>query len=135
MEIGSLIQSAVRGKAHRLGAYIATLYYIEIIILMIMLVFIYGKIAAVLAGVILSLALAYHIIQLYYKNDLHRKIQLAMIDAHAAFAAGYLFYFAWPGIEADALGPFIIAARSLILACELPLLFLLTTDEAAAEFR
>jgi hypothetical protein len=129
------IKSAVCGRAHRMSAYIVTLYYLEIIFLMTMLVFLYGKLAAVSAGILLSLALAYHIIQLYYGKNLHRKIQLWIIDIHAAFAAGYLFYCAWPGIGADAATLAIIWARAIILTCELPLLYILTLDGVAAEFR
>ncbi|MBN2160671.1 MAG: hypothetical protein JW807_14880 [Spirochaetes bacterium] len=120
---------------HRVSAYISTLYYLEIIFLMLMLVFLYGKAVAVSAGIILSLALAYHIIQLYYKKKPHRIIQLWIIDVHAAFTAGYLFYNAWPGVEADALTRVIIAARIVILLCELPLLFILTAEKAAGDFR
>ena len=99
MEFFSSVKSMVRTRIHQLAAYLVTLYYLEIISLMFGLLFLYGKAVSIIAGIVLSLLLAYHIIQLYLKNDLHRKIQLFIIDIHAPFAAGYLFYNIAQGIE------------------------------------
>jgi hypothetical protein len=126
MEFFSSIKSLVRNRIHQVAAYMATLYYLEIISFMFGLLFLYGKAVSIIAGVVLSLLLAYHIIQLYLKNDLHRKIQLFIIDIHAPFAIGYLFYNIAQGMGVEPLALFIITVRTLILACEIPLFFFFT---------
>ncbi|MBP7736853.1 MAG: hypothetical protein KA369_12830 [Spirochaetes bacterium] len=127
--------SLIRGRINRISAYIVTLYYLEIVFLMFGLLFLYGKGVAIAAGVILSLLLTYHIIQLFFGKSLHRKLQLCLIDVHAAFAAGYLFYSAVQGIDTSPAALLILVTRSLLLACELPLLICLSGDEGAEAFR
>ena len=130
MEFFSTIKSLVRNRIHQLAAYMATLYYLEIISLMFGLLFLYGKAVSIIAGAVLSLALAYHIIQLYLRNDLHRKIQLFIIDIHVPFAIGYLFYNIAQGVDVEPLALFIITVRIFILVCEIPLLFFFTDEDA-----
>jgi hypothetical protein len=129
------IRAWIMKRIHLLAAYGAVLYFFEIIFLMFGLLFLYGKVVSITAGVILSLLLAYHVIQVYYRKKVHRAIQLWVIDFHAAFAAGYLFYCAAGGAGSDPGTPLVIAARALILACELPLLYFLAGSEAAEAFR
>ena len=135
MEFFSSVKQLIRDRIHQLTAYMATLYYLEIISLMFGLLFLYGKAASIIAGVILSLLLAYHIIQLYLKNGLHRRIQLFIIDIHAPFAIGYLFYNVALGADVDLPALFIILVRTILLACEIPLLFCLTGKDAVEIFR
>jgi hypothetical protein len=135
MEQLDTIRAGILKRIHLLAAYGAVLYFSEIIFLMFGLLFLYGKTVSIAAGAILSLALAYHIIQLYYRSRVHRAIQLWAIDVHAAFAAGYLFYCVAGGPGSDPGTPVVIAARALILAYELPLLYFLSGREAAESFR
>jgi hypothetical protein len=135
MELLGAFRAGIMKRVHLLTAYAAVLYYFEIIFLMFGLLFLYGKIVSITAGAILSLLLAYHIIQLSYRKRVHRAIQLWIIDIHAAFAAGYLFYCAAGGTGIDPGTPPVIAARALILACELPLLYFLSGSEGAEAFR
>ncbi len=135
METAGPIAVLIRKRIHQISAYIVTLYYLEIVFLMFGLIFLYGKAASITAGILLTLLLTYHIIQLFFKNSLHRKIQLYLIDIHAAFAAGYLFYNALQGVDTTPAALIILITRSLILACELPLLYYLSGDEGAGAFR
>ncbi len=135
MEFFLFAKQRISKRIHQLTAYLATLYYLEIISLMFTLLFLYGKAVSIIVGVVLSLLLAYHIIQLYFKNGLHRKIQLFIIDIHAPFAVGYLFYNIAQGAEVDVLALFIIVTRTFLLACEIPLLFYLTEKDAVEIFR
>jgi hypothetical protein len=125
----------IRSRIHQISAYIVTLYYLEIVFLMFGLLFLYGKAVSILTGVVLTLLLTYHIIQLFFRNSLHRKLQLYLIDIHASFAAGYLFYNAVQGFDTAPAALIILLARSLLLACELPLLYCLSGDEGARAFR
>lgn len=135
MESAEGLLSFIRGRINRISAYIVTLYYLEIVFLMFGLLFLYGRTAAIAVGVILTLLLTYHIIQLYFRKSLHRKLQLWLIDVHAAFAAGYLFYSAVQGIDSSPAALLILVTRSVLLACEFPLLFCLSGDEGAEAFR
>ncbi|MBN2077348.1 MAG: hypothetical protein JW838_00185 [Spirochaetes bacterium] len=119
----------------RLIPYALTLYYLEIISLMFALLFLYGRAAAIISGAALSLLWAYHIVRFHYGDERHRKIQLVVIDLHAAFTAGYLFYTVMQGPGADAAAPLVLGARGLILFVEIPLFFILTDDGFAARFR
>jgi hypothetical protein len=135
MEFFSSVKSLVRNRINQLAAYMATLYYLEIISLMFALLFLYGKAVSIIAGAVLTFLLTYHIIQLYLKNGRHRKIQLFIIDIHAPFAIGYLFYNIAQSMEVDLLALFIMLVRAFLLACEIPMLFSLTGKDAVEVFR
>lgn len=135
MEHLAALISEIRNRIHQISAYIGTLYYLEIIFLMFGILFLYGKAVSIAAGLILTLLLTYHIIQLFLRNRLHRTIQLFLIDVHASFAAGYLFYNVVQGVDTAPTALFILIARSIVLACEIPLLFFLTGEDGAAAFR
>ncbi|HNW26907.1 MAG TPA: hypothetical protein PKN50_00405 [Spirochaetota bacterium] len=125
----------VRTRIHQISAYIATLYYLEIVFLMFGLLFLYGKAVSIIAGILLTLALTYHVIQLFLKNRLHRKLQLWLMDFHAAFSAGFLFFNAVQGVDMAPGALIVLITRTLHLACELPLIFYLSGDGGISAFR
>ena len=127
-------EASVPGRT-RWIPYVLTLYYLEIIFLMFGLLFLYGRTAAVAAGAVLSLLWTYHIIRFHFGDERHRKIQLWVVDLHAAFTAGYLFYTAARGAGDGAAAPLVLGARVLILLCEIPLFLILTDGAYAARFR
>jgi hypothetical protein len=122
-------------RVHQYTAYISTLYFFEILYLMIALLFLYGKTASIIAGAVLSLLLAYHIIQIYFKKPLHRKLQLYLMDLHAAFVIGYLFASAASGIDTGGLAVIVHIIRSLTLVLELPLIIVLTRRDVVEGFK
>ena len=122
-------------RIHQYTAYVSTLYFFEILYLMIALLFLYGKTWSIITGTILSLLLAYHIIQIYFKKSLHRKLQLYLMDLHAAFVIGYLFASAASGIDAGGLTIIMHIIRSLTLVLELPLIVVLTGKDVVAGFK
>jgi hypothetical protein len=135
MERYQAFAAFIRNRIHQISAYIATLYYMEIVFLMFGLLFLYGRAVSIIVGLLLTLLLTYHIIQLFFKNSLHRKLQLYLVDIHAAFAMGYLFYNAVQGIDRAPSALIILIARTLLLACELFLFYFLSGDESAEAFR
>lgn len=124
-----------KNRANRIAAYAATLYYLEVIALMFGLLFLYGKTVAIMVGAALTLLLTCHIIRLYLGYNIQRKIQLFIIDLHAAFAAGFIFYSIAQTAPVESSSLPLLIMRAGILACELPLLLLLTGDEARRAFR
>jgi len=135
MERVHAITEGIRTRAPQISAYLATLYYLEIIFLMFGLLFLYGKAASIITGALLTLALTYHVIQLFFRNRLHRKLQLWLMDFHAAFTAGFLFYSAVQGIDTAPAALVVLITRTLLLSCELPLLFYLSGDDGVSSFR
>ncbi len=135
MERVHAVTGGIRARIHQVSAYIATLYYLEIVFLMFGLLFLYGRAVSIVAGILLTLALTYHVIQLFLKNSLHRKLQLWLMDFHAAFSAGFFFYNAVQGVDTAPAALIVLITRALILACELPLLFYLSGDEGVSAFR
>jgi hypothetical protein len=129
------INDAFDKRIHQYTAYVMTLYYFEIIYLMFKILFLYGKAAAVLTGSALSLALAYHIIRIFFKSGLHRKLQLYIIDLHAAYVIGFLFATLKAGADMGVMESAVTVIRSATLLLEVPLIYFLTKDAVSAEFR
>ncbi|HNX25056.1 MAG TPA: hypothetical protein PKG60_13495 [Spirochaetota bacterium] len=86
-----LKKTDIKVKVNSFVPYLATFYYIEIIYLMIFLNFLYGKIFAVSAGLLLTFLLTFHVIRLFNKKDINRKIQLYCMDVHFAYTLAYFF--------------------------------------------
>jgi hypothetical protein len=124
----------LKQKIHLYTAYVMTLYFFEILYLMFGLLFLCGKTVSIFAGVFLSLLLAFHIIQIFFRKSVHRKIQLFITDVHAAFVIGYLFTSAVMGIDAGGMAILIHVIRTLTLLLELPLIFFLTREDVAEKF-
>jgi hypothetical protein len=135
MEFLKSINAFIEQRIHQYTAYIMTLYFFEILYLMIGLLFLYGKAASIITGLVLSLLLAYHIIQIFFKKDLHRKLQLYIIDMHAAYVMGYLFMSAATGIDAGIMTILVHIIRFITLILELPLIFFLTRNDIAEGFK
>ncbi len=114
--------------------YISTLYYFEIFYLSSALLILYGKSAALTAGILLTLLYSVQIIRLAMRRNRARKLQLLIMDIHAA--AGIVFvanYFLLPDTSgAVSLAAFII--RALIVAVELPLIAVLTSDDVVKNY-
>lgn len=107
-------------------AYFNVLYFFEIFFLTILLFISMGKLIAVLAGSVLSLTLAYHIVQIYYRSELHRKIQLILMDIHFAIAIAYFVRLFFSSHPMSMIFLSFIFIRIIITALEPVLLYLLT---------
>ena len=134
MELPGRLQAVVRDRIHRIAAYQMTLYYFEILYLMLALLFMYGKAVSLIKGAALSLLLAVHIVQVYFRKNRNRLIQLFIIDLHAAYALGYLFSIAVRGMDADPGAVLILATRTATLVLELPLAFFLSGPDTRERF-
>lgn len=85
------LETIFQNRIHIYLSYFNTLYFFEIFFLTILLFFAFGKILAIVCSITLSIGLAYHIVQIYYKSERHRKIQLFLMDIHFAIAIAYFF--------------------------------------------
>jgi hypothetical protein len=78
-------------KSQSFLPYLATFYYVEILYLMIFLNFIYGKTFAITICLFLTVLLTFHILSLFKKKSISRKVQLYLMDLHFAFSVAYFF--------------------------------------------
>jgi hypothetical protein len=134
MKIAEII-GKLTARAHALTAFIAVLYYFEIIYIMISLAFLFGRTIAVLAGVLMSLLLTWHILMLYSRKGPHRHIQLVLMDVHAAYAFSLAVTAAIAGLRGGLFDSALFGVRLLALALEVPGIYLLTGTDAISAFR
>ena len=115
-------------------AFSATLYFLEIINIMFLLVLLFGKVVSVVAGIYLSIILTFHVILLNSGRQGSRKVQLYIMDIHAAIALASLASFWIYNQDINLLNIIQITIRSVILAVEIPLIVFLTDSHIAASF-
>ncbi len=128
------IRNSLRSGVGGFASYFNILYFIEIINLMFLLSFVTGKAVAMTAGLILALLLSVQIIMMYFKRQRARRIQLFMMDIHAAIAIGGLLRAMTSPGHAGALFVAFIAFRIVIVTGEALLIYLLTDEEIIASF-
>jgi len=128
------MQKIIINNSNRITAYFSTLYYFEIIYFMFILLILYGKPVSVIAGFTMTILITIHIVQLYFKKNINRKIQLFIMDIHIAYAGAYLINIMKLGFEINVLTLSIIFIRSIIIICEIPLLFILTDERVTCHY-
>jgi hypothetical protein len=74
-------------------SYFNVLFFFEIINLMFLLLIVYGKFISISAGSILSILLSLQIINLYFKKEINRMIQLYVMDIHVAYCIPFVINF------------------------------------------
>jgi len=129
-----LIIETVQKKIVTVVSYFNIVYYFEIINLMILLFFLFGKITAVLSGLTLSLLLSWHIIMLFFRKQNNRKIQLFLMDVHVAISAGIIIRTISSPLPVSAVQTSLLTMRILVVLCELLLIFILTDEEVIESF-
>jgi hypothetical protein len=129
-----LMDRAAR-NCNLVAAYGATLLYLEIIYIMIVMLFLFGKAAAIIAALSLTAVYSAQLIRVYFKSNTGRIMQLLLMELHSAYSAAFIFNYLYLGSSADAVSLLIVLARSIILAVEIPLIFLLSGDRAVESFR
>jgi hypothetical protein len=106
--------------------YLATFYYIEIIYLMIFLNFLYGKVYAVTAGLLLTFFLTFHVFRLFNKKDINRKIQLYFMDIHFAYSLAYFFNRVFSGNDFTTVDTVVTVFRLITAFAEIAAVIILT---------
>lgn len=114
--------ASLRERASVIGAYFSTLYYLEIIYLMMVLLFIFGKPLAAVAAIALALLLSVHIVRLYNTRPGSRLVQLAIMDVHAALSLAFLVTLAVRGGDPGPTTWLTALVRGLMLLGEIPLI-------------
>ena len=133
-ELKMLKNINIKEKVNSFVPYLATFYYIEIIYLMIFLNFIYGKIIAVTAGLLLSFFLTVHVLRLFNKKDINRKIQLYFMDIHFACSAAYFFNRVFSSSDLTSADFTVISFRLIIALIEITAVLILTDRIIKSEY-
>ncbi|MFH0977618.1 MAG: hypothetical protein V1874_17705 [Spirochaetota bacterium] len=107
-------------------SYFNVLYFFEIINLMFLLLMIYGKVISVLSGIILSVLLSFHIINLYYKKEINRKMQLFMMDVHLAYSLPFLLITALNFYGSSVPDYLFVLVRSVIVCFDILFIYILS---------
>jgi len=113
-------------KVNSFVPYLATFYYVEIIYLMIFINFLYGKFFAVTAGLLLALFLTFHVIRLFNKRAINRKIQLYVMDIHFAYSLAYFFNRIFSGSDLTTVDSVVMAFRVVTAFIEITAVLILT---------
>ncbi len=124
----------MEGRLHAVVAYGDIMYFFEIIYVMIALNFLAGKPFAVIIGVLFALLLSAHIILIYQRNAVSRKIQLFMMDVHLAYAVPYFIGGMIFGLELRPFDYVFFIVRACLVAFEAFALYLLTDEELSRYF-
>jgi hypothetical protein len=122
------------GKAPRFLSYYSTLYYVEIIYFMFMILIIYGRMAAVISGLVFTGLLTLHIIRLFLQRNFNRKIQIVLMDIHIAFTAGFLINRILGDLPLSGPDEFMIIFRGLTALLEITFVFIFTDDRIIQEY-
>jgi hypothetical protein len=121
-----VILNIIKKRPFVFVSYFDILYFFEIINLMFLLLMIYGKVISVLSGIILSVLLSFHIINLYYKKEINRKIQLFIMDIHLAYSLPFLFIAALNNYESSIPDYLFIFIRSVIVCFDILFIYILS---------
>jgi hypothetical protein len=124
----------IKEKVNSFVPYLATFYYVEIIYLMIFLNFLYGKIFAVTACLLLAFSLTIHIFRLFNKKDINRKIQLYLMDIHFAYSLAYFFNRMFAGIDISGVDAAVTAFRLITACLEITAMLILTDKIIRSEY-
>ena len=122
-------------KLWGLVPYSATLFYIEIIYMMFMAGFLYGKVAAVVSGVMLSILLTFQVIALFGRINISRKIQLFIMDVHLAYSVAFIFNRLLSDFPLSAGDIAMSVFRGGAAVIELPMIILLTDEFIIRRYR
>lgn len=125
----------IKGEAPGILPYFTLLYYIEIIYLIFVMLILYGKVFSVIAGTLLSLLLAWHIISLNYLKNRNRIFQLFIMDIHAAYSFSFLVNILLIDVPMNPQEMPLIAARVIMILGEIPMIFSMTAAGVASRYR
>jgi hypothetical protein len=112
----STILNIIRKKVFVYVSYFDVLFFFEIINLMFLFLIVYGKFISITSGVILSILLSMQIINLYFKKEINRKIQLYLMDIHLAYSVPFIINFLFYRSE-PVIFDYLFVSLRLVICC------------------
>lgn len=125
----------LRERAGGIIPYIATLYYIEIIYMMFILNFLFGKAIAVGSGITLAALLSFQVVALFNRRNLSRKIQLFLMDIHFAYSVAFIFSRLVTDFTLSGGDIAVSVFRLAVAIIELPVIIILTDEFIISRYR
>jgi hypothetical protein len=119
---------------HLISSYSGTLFFFEIINIMLIILFLYGRSVAVILGLTLSLIFTYHIIGISLKRDLNRKIHLFLIDFHIIWVVLFIMNVFISGFSSNLYDKLFYVIRIVLFIFDIILLYFLTDEVIKKEF-
>lgn len=116
-----------RGRAHSALPYVSALFYVEIMLLVLFINFLYGRPAAVITGIILTVMLTVHVLMLFNDSGISRTIQLLLMDFHVAWAVTFIAGLLLSDIPVSGFDSLAMCFRGLAAVVELPVIILVTS--------
>ena len=124
-----------RDRADRFIPYVATLYYIEIIYMMFVLNFMFGKAVAVISGILLAVLLSVQVVALFNRIDSGRKVQLFLMDLHFAYSVAFIISRIITDFNLSGGDIAVTVYRCITAFIELPLIIILTDEFIIRRYR
>jgi hypothetical protein len=121
-----MILSGLNEKKFSIVPYFATIYYAEIIYLMLVINFFYGKVISIITCMLLAFLLTVHVIRLFNKKNFNRLLQLYIMDVHAAYSLAFFFNKIYSGYNLAAGDYVVIFFRLAAAAAEIIMILVLT---------
>lgn len=121
-------------KAPVFLSYFSTLFFVEILYFMIMILIVYGRTVAVIFGFLTALILTLHVTGLFFQKNRNRKIQLLLMDLHIAFTVGFLINRFFGDFSLSVPDQFMIVFRGLTALVEIPLIIVFTNDSVIKKY-
>ena len=121
-------------KAPVFLSYFSTVFFLEILYFMIMILLVYGRTVAVIFGLLTAFILTLHVTGLFFQKNRNRKIQLLLMDLHIAFTVGFLINRFFGDFSLSVPDQFMIVFRGLTLLVEIPLIVIFTNDSVVKKY-
>ncbi len=121
----------IKKKVFVYASYFNVLFFFEIINLMFLLLIVYGKFISIACGSILTVLLSLQIINLYFKKEASRKIQLYLMDIHLAYSVPFIFNFLF--LRNDPLMPDYFFMFLRLVMCFFDVLFIIAFSDYMEE--
>jgi len=114
--------------------YLSSLFYLEIMYLSFILFLLFGRSAAIVFVLVLTVIYSLQIINLSKRNNTARKIQVLIFDVHLAL--GIVFFICAIFMPSMFIGynTWYFVLKIIFVAVEIPLLFFLTLDDVACQY-
>jgi hypothetical protein len=127
----SMILDLLKKRVFIYVSYFDVLFFFEIINLMFLLLIVYGKFVSIACGFILSVLLSIQIINLYFKKEINRKIQLYLMDIHLAYSVPFILNFLFYRSEPVIFDYLFVSLRSVI--CCFDIIFIIALSDYEEE--
>lgn len=129
------IDTFIYKNINYIAAYLSTLYFFEVISIMVATLLSYGKVTASIVGMFLTIVYTIHIIRIYFRKNVNRIVQLIIMDIHIAYITAFLINMYMQDSVVNIFVILITVIRAIMVVVEIPLLYFLSSPKAIKQFQ